>query len=186
LRAYTPRDQKAVRAAAETFRQNPEIDVATAITELGTGEALVSFLDAEGAPGIVQRAFVIPPESKIGSVEPAERDAIIAASPMRGKYGQTVDRHSAYEMLKERTAEAEREEAAATLDAEEAKRLEAEQKELEKLQKAQTRQSRSSRSEEPSLGEILDGAASSFGSSAGRSLIRGILGSLTGSKSRRW
>lgn len=186
LRAYTPRDQKAVRAAAETFRQNPEIDVESAITELGIGEALVSFLNADGSPGIVQRAFVIPPESKIGSIETAARDAIIAASPMRGKYEQPLDRHSAYEMLKERAAQAEREEAAAALEAEEVKRLEAERKEIEKLQREENRRSRSSRSKEPTIGEILDGAASSFGSSAGRTLIRGILGSLTRSKSRRW
>jgi hypothetical protein len=191
LRAYTPRDQKAVRAAAETFRPNPEIVVESAITELGTGEALVSFLNDDGSPGIVQRAFVIPPESKIGSVDIAQRQAVIASSPMGVKYGAAVDRVSAYEMLKERAAQAEQAEATAELQAEEAKRLEAEQKEREKqlaqMQREQNRRSRSSSgSKEPSIGDILDGAASSFGSSAGRSLIRGILGSLTGTKSRRW
>jgi DNA helicase HerA-like ATPase len=191
LRAYTPRDQKAVRAAAETFRPNPEIVVESVITELGTGEALVSFLNEDGSPGIVQRAFVIPPESKIGSVDIGQRQAVITSSPMGTKYGTAVDRVSAYEMLKERTAQAEQAEAAAELQAEEAKRLEAEQKERDKqlaqMQREQNRQSRSSSSKkDPSIGDILDGAASSFGSSAGRSLIRGILGSLTGSKSRRW
>lgn len=191
LRAYTPRDQKAVRAAAETFRPNPDIVVESVITELGTGEALVSFLNADGSPGIVQRAFVIPPESKIGSVDAADRNAIIAASPMRAKYEQAVDRVSAYEMLKERATQAAQAEAAATLEAEEAKRMEAEQKEREKqlaqMQREQNRQSRSSsRRKEPSIGDILDGAASSFGSKAGQTLIRGILGSLTGNKSKRW
>ena len=102
LRAFTPRDQKAVRAAADTFRSNPKLDVSKAITELEVGEALVSFLDEKGAPGVVERAFVIPPHSQIGAITPAQRQAIISSSLIAGQYEKTVDRESAYEMLKAR------------------------------------------------------------------------------------
>lgn len=101
LRAFTPRDQKAVRAAADTFRTNPKLDTAKAITELGVGEALVSLLDEKGMPSIVDRALVLPPRSRLGPVTPEERAAIVAASPLAGVYEQTVDRRSAYEMLME-------------------------------------------------------------------------------------
>lgn len=102
LRAFTPRDQKAVRAAADTFRSNPKLDVSKAITELEVGEALVSFLDEKGAPGVVERAFVIPPHSQIGAITPGQRQAIIGSSLIAGQYEKTVDRESAYEKLKAR------------------------------------------------------------------------------------
>lgn len=102
LRSFTPRDQRAVRAAAETFRQNPGFDVAAAITELGVGEALVSFLEAKGTPSIVERALIAPPQGRVGPITPAERAALIAASPVRGKYDQAVDNESAYEILAKR------------------------------------------------------------------------------------
>jgi DNA helicase HerA-like ATPase len=102
LRAFTPRDQKAVKAAAETFRQNPKIDVETAIMELGVGEALVSFLDERGMPGVVERAFVLPPKSQIGPVPPQVRQQIVARSTLYGHYEHLVDRESAYEILKAR------------------------------------------------------------------------------------
>ncbi len=104
LRAFTPRDQKAVKAAAETMRANPEIDTATAITELSVGEALISLLDEKGRPSIVERAFILPPASRIGPVSDAERAAIIKSSVIFGHYEQVVDRESAYEKLKGRTA----------------------------------------------------------------------------------
>jgi len=104
LRAFTPRDQKAVSAAAETFRPNPKIDVSQAITELGVGEALVSFLDEKGTPGVVERAFIIPPHSHIGAITPEQRKAIIDSSIVAGQYEKAVDRESAYEMLKARAA----------------------------------------------------------------------------------
>jgi hypothetical protein len=104
LRAFTPRDQKAVRAAAETMRANPGLDTATAITELGVGEALVSLLDEKGRPQPVERAFILPPASRIGPVTDAERAAIIKSSVIFGHYEQTVDRESAYEKLKGRVA----------------------------------------------------------------------------------
>lgn len=103
LRAFTPRDQKAVKAAAETFRPNPEIDVADAITQLEVGEALVSFLDEKGTPQIVQRAYVCPPEGRIGPISADERKSLMASSLVAGVYEQAVDRESAYERLKARS-----------------------------------------------------------------------------------
>jgi hypothetical protein len=102
LRAYTPRDQKAVQAAAETFRANPALDTAQAITELGVGEALVSFLDEKGRPGMVERAFIVSPASQIGPITAAERSEIIADSIVAGVYEKAVDRESAYEKIKGR------------------------------------------------------------------------------------
>src|SRR5512139_3533119 len=107
LRAFTPRDQKAVKTAAETLRKNPKLDTQAAITELGVGEALVSLLDEKGRPNIVERAFVVPPASKIGPITPEERKKIIAASSFFGHYEKVVDRESAYEKLKGRAAGAE-------------------------------------------------------------------------------
>ena len=100
LRAFTPRDQKAVQAAAQTMRANPKFDAATAITELGVGEALVSFLDEKGRPCIVERSMIFPPASRLGPLTTDERQAFIQASPMLATYGTTVDRESAYEILK--------------------------------------------------------------------------------------
>ncbi len=102
LRAFTPRDQRAVRAAAETFRQNPGFDVAKAITELGVGEALVSFLEAKGTPSIVERALIAPPQGRVGPLTAQERAELIARSPLRGRYDEAVDNESAYEMLAKR------------------------------------------------------------------------------------
>jgi hypothetical protein len=102
LRAFTPRDQRAVRAAAETFRQNPAFSTASAITELGVGEALVSTLEGRGSPSVVERTLVAPPMGRVGPVTDEERRALIAASPLRGKYDASVDPDSAYEMLARR------------------------------------------------------------------------------------
>ena len=104
LRAFTPRDQKAVKAAATTMRANPKLDIETAITELATGEALISLLDEKGRPSITERAFVIPPGSRIGPITAEERQALIAGSLVAGVYEKTVDRESAYEKLKGRAA----------------------------------------------------------------------------------
>ena len=101
LRAFTPRDQKAVKATAETMRSNPDINIVEAITELGTGEALVSFLDEKGRPGITQRVFVVPPGSQIGPITPQQRQALMAHSLVAGNYDKTIDRESAYEMLQQ-------------------------------------------------------------------------------------
>jgi len=102
LRAFTPRDQKAVKSAAETMRANPKFKTEDAITELGVGEALVSFLDEKGRPTVVERVFVMPPASRIGPITADERKAVIAASPCAGVYDQVVDRESAYEKLQAR------------------------------------------------------------------------------------
>ncbi len=138
LRAFTPRDQKAVKVAADTFRTNPNLDIQAAITELGVGEALVSFLDEKGTPGITERAFILPPQSRIGAISPEQRAEILHASIIAGTYEQEIDRESAYEILK---IEAE----AAAFDAEQArlekeqeaatKKAEAEQKKAEAAQK---------------------------------------------------
>jgi DNA helicase HerA-like ATPase len=103
LRAFTPRDQKAVRAAAETFRANPKLDTATVITELGKGEALVSFLEGNGTPSMVERCMVRPPSARLGTITPEERQALIAKSTLRGKYEQALDAESAFETLQKRT-----------------------------------------------------------------------------------
>jgi DNA helicase HerA-like ATPase len=100
LRAFTPRDQKAVQAAAQTMRANPKFDAATVITELGVGEALVSFLDEKGRPEVVHRSIIFPPASRLGPLTADERKAMIQASPLLTTYGQTVDRESAYEILR--------------------------------------------------------------------------------------
>ena len=102
LRAFTPRDQKAVKAAATTMRANPKLDIETAITELAVGEALVSFLDAKGRPSVTERVFVIPPGSQIGPITPEQRKALIGSSLVAGVYEKTVDRESAYEKIKGR------------------------------------------------------------------------------------
>ncbi|QIO35193.1 helicase HerA-like domain-containing protein [Bradyrhizobium sp. 1(2017)] len=104
LRAFTPRDQKAVAAAAQTFRPNPKLDTAKAITELGKGEALVSFLEGNGTPSMVERVMIRPPTARIGSITPEERKAIMDASPFKGKYDTAVDSESAYEILQKRIA----------------------------------------------------------------------------------
>jgi len=102
LRAFTPRDQKAVKAAAETFRPNPKLDTAQVITELGKGEALVSFLEGNGVPALVDRALIRPPSARLGVITPEERRKIIQTSPLKGKYDNAVDSESAYEMLQAR------------------------------------------------------------------------------------
>lgn len=179
LRAFTPRDQKAVKSAAETFRSNPKVDVATAITELGVGEALVSFLDEKGVPTPVERAFVCPPESRIGALTDAERTAVIAGSNIAGFYEKQIDRESAYEILKARASES-----AATVDDEVAKD---EDKGFDwggmlgGVLGGKTNSRSSSRSD-----SILESAAKStaraVGSQLGRSLVRGILGSILGGR----
>ena len=102
LRAFTPRDQKAVKAAAETFRPNPQLDTAHVITELGKGEALVSFLEGNGVPSPVERCMIRPPSAQLGPITPEQRKAVIGKSPVRGKYEQAIDSESAYEVLQKR------------------------------------------------------------------------------------
>ncbi|MDH3239061.1 MAG: DUF853 domain-containing protein [Alphaproteobacteria bacterium] len=157
LRAYTPRDAKAVRAAAQTFRQNPAIDTEAAITELGVGEALVSTLDVKGVPNMVDRVLVRPPGSRLGPADPAERQYVFGRSPVAGRYDKEVDRESAHEILTRRADEAAR------------------QAEAERERKPSPR-----RSNRQSIGEALaKSVVRSIGSRIGREIVRGILGSLS-------
>ena len=171
LRAFTPRDQKAVAAAAETFRVNPKVDVATAITELGVGEALVSFLEEKGIPSPVERAFVCPPQSRIGPITDAERAAVINNSALRGFYENQVDRESAYEVLKKRATEQAAEEAPKEEEASN------EDRGFDWGGMFGGGKKSSSRSD-----SILESAAKStaraIGSQLGRQIIRGVLGSI--------
>jgi uncharacterized protein len=167
LRAFTPRDQKAVQTAAETFRVNPKLNVAIAITELGVGEALVSFLDEKGIPSPVERTFICPPESRVGPISDAERSAVMAQSLVSGVYDRTIDRESAYEIMKKRAEE----KAAAEQPAEESKGFDW----------GGVLGGRSSRSD-TILERAAKSAASAIGSQLGRAVIRGVLGGLLGKK----
>jgi uncharacterized protein len=164
LRAFTPRDQKAVRAAAETFRPNPRLNVAQAITELGVGEALASVLDAQGSPTIVERALILPPRSRLTPLTPEERAQVIRTSVLYGHYERTVDRESAYEILKAKAAS-----------------LRAEQEE----QAARGRKPAAAGRSEDLVGAMAKSAARTIGTQIGRQIMRGVLGSLfgTGKKS---
>jgi hypothetical protein len=103
LRAFTPRDQRAVKAAAETFRPNPKLNTEQVIGELGKGEALVSFLEGNGVPAMVDRTMIRPPSARLGTITPDERNAVIAGSPIKGKYDTPIDEESAFEILQKRT-----------------------------------------------------------------------------------
>jgi hypothetical protein len=162
LRAYTPREQKAVRTAAETFRQNPSFDTAEAITQLGVGEALVSTLEAKGVPAMVERTLIRPPASRMGPLRPEERGAIMADSPVRGIYDRSVDRESAYEML---AAAAAKKAAAAEVEAE-----------AEPAKRSSGR--RSDTAMEAGIKSVVRSIASSVGRQIANRLMRGILGSL--------
>ncbi len=166
LRAYTPRDRKAVNAAAATFRQNPTLDAETAITELGVGEALVSTLEDKGIPGIVERCLVCPPRSRIGPATEEERIKVRQHSPIGTRYDTAVDRESAHEILAQR-AETAAEAAAKTAE-----------------KSANAKQSTSRGSSRQGYGEaaaksVLRSLGSSFGRVLGRELLRGILGTIS-------
>jgi DNA helicase HerA-like ATPase len=161
LRAFTPRDQKAVKAAAQTFRQNKELDVEEAITELGVGEALVSFLDEKGQPNVVDRALIFPPQSQLTPLAAAEREQLMKQSTLYGHYEKVLDRESAYEMLKARAPQAQTGQAPAS----------------------------SGSAWQGEAGEMFEAlgksAARAIGSQVGREIIRGVLGSIFGSTTTR-
>ncbi|MDO8891902.1 MAG: DUF853 family protein [Sulfurimicrobium sp.] len=163
LRGFTPKDQRAVRAAAETFRARPGLDVATAIMELETGEALVSILDRKGAPTPVERVLIFPPRSRLTPLTPAEMANVIRTSPLAGHYEKAVDRESAYEKLK---ARAEAESAAV-------------------IPEPRGRQAAPAAPGGDLLAAAAKSAAHAIGSSLGRQIIRGVLGSLFGGGKRR-
>jgi len=165
LRAFTPREQKAVRAAATTFRANPAFDAAGVIKELGVGEALVSTLGGKGIPGIVERTLIRPPASRLGPATMAERKAVMEAGMFNGRYDQRLDRHSAYEMLKERAAKAAVAEDTAV-----------EEKNSRKRAEPQPRKRSSNR--QGVIEAMVKSIARSIGSSLGRQISRGVLGSI--------
>lgn len=161
LRAFTPKDQQAVRAAAETMRDNQALDEKTALTQLGVGEALISFLDENGVPCVTERAFIIPPKSHIGPITPEQRQTLMQQSIVGNTYDQRIDAESAYEILHKRIA----------INA-------AQQAEEEKL-KIQTREAKQRTNSRESTAEALaKSAARAIGSQLGRAIIRGILGSI--------
>lgn len=162
LRAFTPKDQKAVKVAAQTFRPNPALDVESAITALGVGEALVSVLDESGTPTPVERVLMVPPESRVGPLNEAERRERIARSPLAGRYDQTVDRESAYEVLKQR-AESRSEGAASGPTS--AKPVRSVPEDL--------------------FATMAKSAVRAVGSRLGQEIVRGVLGSILGTSSRR-
>jgi hypothetical protein len=160
LRAFTPKDQKAVKAAAQTFRARKGFDVEAAITELGTGEALASVLDDKGSPTPVARILIRPPESRIGPLSDSERSEHMKRSPLKGKYDEAVDRESAYEKLNQRSEE--------------------------KLAAAKTEaDAKRGREPESIVGAMAKSAARAIGSQIGRQIVRGVLGSLLGGSRRR-
>jgi DNA helicase HerA-like ATPase len=196
LRAFTPRDQRAVRAAAETFRANPKVDTATVITELGKGEALVSFLEGNGTPSMVERTMICPPAARLGPITPDERKAIVARTPVKGKYDQAVDAESAYEQLQKRIEEtAEKGPPAGTPEAAEAGGLLGHlggvlgtifgtaRKRGERLSTSQTiarevTRTVTNRVAGQIAADIGKSVAGSIGGSVGRAIIRGTLGGI--------
>jgi hypothetical protein len=190
LRAFTPRDQKAVKAAAETFRQNPKLKVETVLTELAVGEALVSMLDENGSPQIVERAKIVPPHSQIGAITLDQRKQIISSSVLAGHYENAVDRESAYEKLQARAGEK-----AQTADAPPVPTGVSAMGETKPSLLAEALGTVTA-AFQPTIGPrgaIHDSLATSMTKSAmraassqiGRQLVRGILGGILGSSSRR-
>jgi len=189
LRAYTPREQKAVKTAADTFRPNPDFNCMEAITQLGVGEALVSPLEAKAVPAMVQRTLIRPPASRIGPLTPEERRKLIDLSPVAGLYDDTIDRESAFELLQQRAKDAVKAE-------HEAQQRETEQEDAGRSQwtipgfgdddrsdrgrRTSTRTRRAPRgSSRQSVTEAaIKSVVRSVGSSVGRAIVRGILGSL--------
>ena len=184
LRAYTPRDQKAVKATAQTMRQKPGLDIETAITELAVGEALVSLLDAKGRPGITERVFVVPPGSQLGPITPAQRQALLQTSLVAGVYEKAVDRESAYEKLKGR-AEASATSASQTGKGADGKAEVAGGGLLGGLNDVLFGTTGPRGAKHDGLAQSMaKSAVRTMGSTVGREIIRGVLGSLFGGKKR--
>jgi len=182
LRAFTAKDQKGLKLAAETYRPNPDFAIEEAIRDVGTGEAVTSFLEAKGIPGVAQRTLIRPPSSQVGPLSESQRAAVIAASPMRGKYDTPIDRESAWELIKAR-AEAAAAEAARDREATDASR------EFERARRydgniaPQEKPRRTSNSRSDSVTEVFAKSfARQLGSKSGQAMIRGVLGSLFGKR----
>ncbi|MBK7091396.1 MAG: DUF853 family protein [bacterium] len=175
LRAFTPRDQKAVRAAATTFRSNPKLDIEKTITELGIGEALVSLLDEKGAPTITDRTLIAPPQSQLGPILPQQRNELIRTSTLMGRYEKTIDRESAYELLKAKAQRATTASPQVVFEDYGAP---------QRATKQPRTTSRPTRQPESMAESIAKSTLRAAGSQLGRSLIRGVLGSLLGGRRR--
>ena len=180
IRAFTPRDQKAVKAAAQTFRTNPEINVETVILELGVGEALISFLDEKGTPGIVERALVCPPRSQIGPITPAQRQQIMQNSVVAGVYETVVDRESAYERLQARAGTGDSSTQPITPQ-QPVPRATTWYNDLLSMGTNTTGGRRS----DSLIETAARSAARTLGSTVGRQIVRGVLGSLLGTTTTR-
>jgi hypothetical protein len=172
LRAFTPRDQKAVKTAAETLRPNPKLKAEKVITELGVGEALVSLLDEKGRPTVVERALIVPPGSQVGPIGDEERSSLVRGSALFAKYERTVERESAYERLKSHTEQKQPE--APT----------AESNPISDMIFGKTGP-RGGRQSQGVFEAASKSAARAIGSELGRQIIRGVLGSILGGGRRR-
>ena len=202
LRAFTPKDQKAVKTAADTFRANPEFKVEQAITELAVGEALISCLDEQGTPQVVERAWVMPPYSSFSPISPEQRQALISQSIVAGIYEKSLDRESAFELLQNKVVErqqqavqieqekqqAKEQEALAKQQAKEAETLAKQQaREQERIAKEQQKEAEREAKQREKLiqdtvGTFAKSAARSLGGSTGQKIVRGLLGSVFGRK----
>lgn len=191
LRAFTPKDQKAVKTAADTFRANPDFKVDQAITELAVGEALISCLDEQGTPQIVQRGWVMPPYSSFSPLSDEERQALMAQSLVAGVYEKMVDRDSAYEMLQQKVSDRLKQEQAQAEAAQQAKQQEAlakqQAKEQERLAREQQKADEKAQRDRDKLtqdvlGTFAKSAARTLGGPTGQKLVRGLLGSLFGKR----
>ncbi|MFK4051239.1 helicase HerA-like domain-containing protein [Acinetobacter venetianus] len=191
LRAFTPKDQKAVKTAADTFRANPDFKVDQAITELAVGEALISCLDEQGTPQIVERGWVMPPYSAFNPITPEERQVIIAQSIVAGVYDQAVDRDSAYELLQQKVLQQAQQKEADALAKQQSKEQEIlakqQAKEQERFAKEQQKAAEKAQRDREKLtqdivGTFAKSAARSLGGSTGQKIVRGLLGSLFGKK----
>lgn len=181
LRAFTPKDQKAVKATAQTMRPNPEVDIEAAITELAVGEALISFLDAKGRPGITQRVYVIPPGSHIGPIDDTQRRRLLAASLVAGIYEKAVDRESAYEVLSSRAAQAPA--ATGGMQDKTAATAASEGGMMDGLQEFLFGSTGPRGGKKDGLVQsLVKSTTRNMANQLGRQILRGVLGSLTGSK----
>lgn len=174
LRAYTPSEQKAIRAAANSFRTNPEFDTAEVLQQLGTGEALVSFLDRKGVPDIVERATILPPQSFMGKIEEERLRLEIEEDDMYGVYEEPFDKRSAYEILMEEKQKSDQEEAEKTAQAEAKKQEEAKKNETKKSSSKKKKSSKAG----SALSKVASSTISSIGREIGRSIVRGLLGTI--------
>ena len=186
LRAYTPNDQKAVRVAANTFRANPAFSTEEAITQLNTGEALVSFLNEKGAPQMVERANILPPQGQIGPITEGERDQLLRSSLIYGVYEKLIDRESAFEILSQKQELLEEERRQAEEEKERIRRQKEEQKAALEAERARRAAERQRKADQGILGEMLDQVGKSakrqITSQLGRTLTRSLLGALFGKR----